>query len=289
MSYDGNGNYTVPAGTTAVTGTVIDSADYNALLADLQTALTKALLRDGQSAALANLPMGGYKLTGLAAGSNANDSVRFDQLTAGSIVNTPAGSIAATTVQAALNELDTEKAQLASPALTGVPTAPTAALGTNTTQVATTAFALANGVPTGTIIDFAGTTAPTGFLACPITATNISRATYAALFAAIGTTWGSGDGSTTFGCPWFPENYAALQANANVGTATTGEVKSHLHAMNADGANVAKRYGADGPIDGSSSTSSAEDAHYNGSQNTGNTGGTANLAAGHRVLKCVKL
>lgn len=289
MSYDGNGNYTVPAGTTAVTGTVIDSADYNALLADLQTALTKALLRDGQSAVLANLPMGGYKLTGLAAGSNANDSVRFDQLTAGSIVNTPAGSIAATTVQAALNELDTEKAQLASPALTGVPTAPTAALGTNTTQVATTAFALANGVPTGTIIDFAGTTAPTGFLACPITATNISRATYAALFAAIGTTWGSGDGSTTFGCPWFPENYAALQANANVGTATTGEVKSHLHAMNADGANVAKRLGADGPIDGSSSTSSAEDAHYNGSQNTGNTGGTANLAAGHRVLKCVKL
>lgn len=117
MSYDGNGNYTVPAGTTAVTGTVIDSADYNALLADLQTALTKAFLRDGQSAALANLPMGGYKLTGLAAGSNANDSVRFDQLTAGSIVNTPAGGIAATTVQAALNELDTEK--IAAGAVTG--------------------------------------------------------------------------------------------------------------------------------------------------------------------------
>ena len=282
MSYDGNGNYTVPAGTTAVTGTVIDSADYNALLADLQTALTKALLRDGQSAALANLPMGGYKLTGLAAGSNANDSVRFDQLTAGSIVNTPAGSIAATTVQAALNELDTEKAAAGAnnditslAALASVP------------SVVTTAIAAA--VPAGTLIDFAGTAAPSGYLACPITATNISRTTYATLFAAIGTTWGSGDGSTTFGCPWFPENYAALQANANVGTATTGEVKSHLHAMNADGANVAKRYGADGPIDGSSSTSSAEDAHYNGSQNTGNTGGTANLAAGHRVLKCVKL
>lgn len=37
------------------------------------------------------------------------------------------------------------KAPLASPALTGVPTAPTAAVGTNTTQVATTAFVLANG------------------------------------------------------------------------------------------------------------------------------------------------
>ena len=53
---------------------------------------------------------------------------------------TPAGSVAATTVQAAVQELDTEKAPLASPALTGVPTAPTATAGTNTTQLATTAF-----------------------------------------------------------------------------------------------------------------------------------------------------
>lgn len=111
MSYDGNGNYTVPAGTAATTGAVIDSAKYNALLADLQVALTKGFLRDGQSAALANLPMGGFKLTGLAAGSAASDSVRMDQLTAGNVVNTPAGNIAATTVQTALNELDTEKAK----------------------------------------------------------------------------------------------------------------------------------------------------------------------------------
>lgn len=80
MSFDGNGNYTVPAGTAAVTGAVINSTLYNALLADLQTALTKAFLRDGQSAALANLPMGGFKLTGLAAGSSAGDSVRYEQV-----------------------------------------------------------------------------------------------------------------------------------------------------------------------------------------------------------------
>lgn len=69
--------------------------------------------------------------------------------TATQITNTPAGGIAATNAQAAINELDTEKetvanvalkAPLASPALTGVPTAPTAANGTNTTQLATTAF-----------------------------------------------------------------------------------------------------------------------------------------------------
>lgn len=61
-------------------------------------------------------------------------------MTAANVVNTPAGGIAATTVQAALNELDTEKAPLASPALTGTPTAPTAGAGTSTTQIATTAF-----------------------------------------------------------------------------------------------------------------------------------------------------
>ncbi len=60
-----------------------------------------------------------------------------------SATNTPftaTGGIAATNVQTALAELDTEKAPLASPALTGTPTAPTAAWATNTTQLATTAF-----------------------------------------------------------------------------------------------------------------------------------------------------
>jgi hypothetical protein len=56
----------------------------------------------------------------------------------------------ATNVQAALDELDTEKAALASPTFTGVPAAPTAALGTNTTQLATTQFVqaeIASAVP----------------------------------------------------------------------------------------------------------------------------------------------
>jgi hypothetical protein len=55
-----------------------------------------------------------------------------------------------------------------SPAFTGVPTAPTAAAGTNTTQIATTAFVLANGVPTGAIIMWSGSIAsiPSGWLLC---------------------------------------------------------------------------------------------------------------------------
>lgn len=60
------------------------------------------------------------------------------------------------------------KANLASPTLTGTPTAPTAAVGTNTTQLATTAFVLANGVPAGSILMWSGTIAsiPIGWYLC---------------------------------------------------------------------------------------------------------------------------
>lgn len=54
-------------------------------------------------------------------------------------------------------------------------------------------------VPTGAMLDFAGSTAPTGFLLCDGAA--VSRTTYSALFAVIGTTYGAGNGSTTFNVP----------------------------------------------------------------------------------------
>ena len=54
-------------------------------------------------------------------------------------------------------------------------------------------------VPTGTILPFAGTTVPVGYLLCNYAA--VSRTTYAKLFSVIGTTWGAGDGSTTFNLP----------------------------------------------------------------------------------------
>lgn len=52
---------------------------------------------------------------------------------------------------------------------------------------------------TGMLIPHAGTTAPDGFLLCFGQA--VSRTTYAALFAVISTTYGAGDGSTTFNLP----------------------------------------------------------------------------------------
>jgi hypothetical protein len=56
------------------------------------------------------------------------------------ITTTPAGTLAATNVQAALNELDSKKATVNSPVFSGTPTAPTAAFGISTEQVATTEF-----------------------------------------------------------------------------------------------------------------------------------------------------
>jgi microcystin-dependent protein len=55
------------------------------------------------------------------------------------------------------------------------------------------------GVNTGLIVPWANNSTPSGFLDCDGTA--VSRTTYSALFAVIGTTYGSGDGSTTFNVP----------------------------------------------------------------------------------------
>jgi len=72
------------------------------------------------------------------------NNLNTDKLEAGTpgtnIANTPAGGISAVTVQAAINELDTEKANLVSPTFTGNPTAPTPTVGDNDTSIATTAF-----------------------------------------------------------------------------------------------------------------------------------------------------
>ena len=70
--------------------------------------------------------------------------------------------------------------------------------------------------PIGTIYAFAGNNIPSGYLPCNGGA--ISRTTYADLFAVIGTTYGSGDGSTTFNLPNL-ENNSFMEFSSSVGTA----------------------------------------------------------------------
>lgn len=67
--------------------------------------------------------------------------------------------------------------------------------------------------PTGTVVAFAGSAAPSGWLLCDGGSTGVLRTTYSALFAVIGTTYGAGDGSTTFNVPDLRGRVAAGRDN----------------------------------------------------------------------------
>ena len=107
------------------------------------------------------------------------------------------------------------------------------------------------GIPTGTITTWSDSSIPTGFLEC--NGSNVSRSTYSSLFAIIGTTYGSGDGSSTFGLPDLQNNVPVgksnnkalastggantVQSTGNVGgstanaTLSTAQLASHGHSM----------------------------------------------------------
>ena len=82
------------------------------------------------------------------------------------------------------------------------------------------------GIPTATIVPWSSSSVPTGFLEC--NGANVSRSTYADLFGIIGTTYGSGDGSSTFGLPDLQDNVAVgksgTKALASTGGANTTPV-----------------------------------------------------------------
>ena len=101
--------------------------------------------------------------------------------------------------------------------------------------------------PAGTIKMFGGSTAPDGYLLCDGQA--VSRTDYAELFAAIGTTYGAGDGSTTFNVPDLQGRFP-LGAGAGNGltartvgqkdgeerhTLTVAEMPAHSHVPSASG------------------------------------------------------
>jgi len=98
-----------------------------------------------------------------------------------------------------------------------------------------TAFS-SSGIPTGQIIHVATSTAPTGYLKCDGTA--INRTTYAALFAAIGVTFGVGNGSTTFNVPdlrgefirgW--DDGRGVDSGRTFGSSQTHQFQNHIHPV----------------------------------------------------------
>lgn len=79
MSFNGSGTFNInTAGQPVVDGTAITSSVFNALTADIASGLSTCVTKDGQTTPTANLPMGGFKLTGLALGLATTDSARMD-------------------------------------------------------------------------------------------------------------------------------------------------------------------------------------------------------------------
>ena len=137
-------------------------------------------------------------------------------------------------------------------------------------------------LPPGILHPFAGSTSPTGYLLCDGTA--VSRTTYSGLFAAIGTTYGVGDGSTTFNLPDMRGRVpagrddmggAAANRITNGGSGITGtnlgaaggtethtmtiaEMPAHTHTFNlhADNPNWLYSAGVTGSIQNTASTNS---------------------------------
>ena len=95
---------------------------------------------------------------------------------------------------------------------------------------------IANGVPAGSVFTFATTTVPSGYLECNGAA--VSRSTYASLFSSISTTWGVGDGSSTFNLPdlrgqfvrgW--DNSAGVDSGRSFASSQSDQNKAHNHSI----------------------------------------------------------
>jgi len=131
-------------------------------------------------------------------------------------------------------------------------------------------------VETGTIIPWPTSSVPTGYLDCDGAA--VSRTTYADLFAVVGTTYGTGDGSTTFNVPDIKDRICkrttsvgttggANNATCSLTVANTTLSLSQLPSHNHSGSPTK---GSDGIGFGNSTNS----MRYQGNYNWSNTGGS---------------
>jgi len=88
------------------------------------------------------------------------------------------------------------------------------------------------GIPTATIVPWSDSSVPSGFLECNGAA--VSRTTYSALFAIVGTTYGAGDGSSTFNVPDLQDNVPVGKSN-NKALASTGGANTVASTGNVGG------------------------------------------------------
>jgi microcystin-dependent protein len=153
----------------------------------------------------------------------------------------------------------------------GVVVAPTMPTGTSNTAVATTAFVQNNSIPTGAIMMWSLLSPPSGWMLCDGGA--LSRTVHAALFAAIGVYFGSGDGTTTFNVPNYnnrtPVGAGGLYALGASGGSKDAVTVSHTHTATVTDpghvhqmTRVLTDANTDGTFDAVSQFATADDANY---------------------------
>ncbi|QMT48741.1 tail fiber protein [Neisseria bacilliformis] len=165
------------------------------------------------------------------------------------------------------------------------------ALGDDANFAATTAGKLAEAAPSGMIAYFAGQTAPAGWLKANGVA--VSRTAYARLFAAVGTTYGAGDGKTTFNLPdlrgeflrsW--DDARGIDTGRVFGSAQADEFRAHNHVTNIN-ADI-PTYGSEtGDSVGTEDVSRADDRTVRAT--TGMRGGAETRPRNIALLACIKI
>lgn len=136
-------------------------------------------------------------------------------------------------------------------------------------------------LPTGTLVAFAGSTVPVGWLLCDGTAKD--RTTYAALFTALGTAYGIGDGSTTFNIPDLRGRMPLGRPASGTGSVlgSTGGSADHTHTASSTAQALSGSTGSTSHSHGGTSGSAGAHSHTQHAQATNTTtGGTATRTTG---------
>jgi microcystin-dependent protein len=181
---------------------------------------------------------------------------------------------------------------------------------TTTLQAATKGYVdNLTGAPAGVIMAFAGTTAPSGFLACEGQA--VSQTTYAALFAAIGTTWDiGGEGAGNFRLPDLrgmflrgagtnatgsssgavgqPVSDYAADTYLNHSHTATSTDAGHIHSIGSTGPNGAGGGGLPGFGSTTTYNTNTGTANITTTVATSTTGGTETKPKNYGVLYIIK-